>query len=527
MITPEDADGMFDLLTYQKGGSVLRMLERWLGADAFRAGVRHYLDRYQLANTETTDLWDSLESATEPAGAPDHGLVDLPARLPARDGARRRRRVTITQQRFTLRARPTATQRWAIPVRARVHTGATSRDAVAAARRRRDRRSTFPPTRSSCSTPAAKASTASRTRPSGATACSTPGVLEPLERFSLVDDLWASVLAGRRRAAAEFLACARRFADETDLVVWRVLDRAPARRRPARRGRRARPACAPRSRRSSGPTLQRLGWDRAADDDRTPPTARPARSTRSARSPRTRRPIARARGDRTTRGGADADVAGRRRSASSRAHGDADDFDEFVDRGPAPPRHPQEQLRYLYSLGDFPTEELVLRAAELAMSDAVRAQNGPFVSSGALRNREHGPRVWAFVRDHWDASRARFCPSLIPRMIEGITWLVDDASPTTSRSSSARTRWPRAVARSRSTWNGCRCTGRRLHASATALPPRSCNRASARNLSIRGPARCRRDALLVVVGRPRPVGVLDRQHGEAGGTRRCVFTYTK
>ena len=80
MITPEDADGMFDLLTYQKGGSVLRMLERWLGADAFRAGVRHYLDRYQLANTETTDLWDSLEVGDRQARAPDHGLVDLPSR---------------------------------------------------------------------------------------------------------------------------------------------------------------------------------------------------------------------------------------------------------------------------------------------------------------------------------------------------------------------------------------------------------------------------------------------------------------
>src|SRR6185295_9131276 len=64
VVTPEDADGMFDLLTYQKGGSVLRMLERWLGADAFRAGVRAYLVRYELATTETTDLWDSLESAT-------------------------------------------------------------------------------------------------------------------------------------------------------------------------------------------------------------------------------------------------------------------------------------------------------------------------------------------------------------------------------------------------------------------------------------------------------------------------------
>ena len=63
--TPEDADGMFDILTYQKGGSVVRMLERWLGDDAFRRGVRHYLDIHRYGNTETTDLWDALEHETD------------------------------------------------------------------------------------------------------------------------------------------------------------------------------------------------------------------------------------------------------------------------------------------------------------------------------------------------------------------------------------------------------------------------------------------------------------------------------
>src|SRR6185369_3116298 len=47
-------------------------------------------------------------------------------------------------------------------------------------------------------------------------------VLEPLERFALVDDLWAAVLAGDA-TAAEFLSCARRFADESDPVVWRAV----------------------------------------------------------------------------------------------------------------------------------------------------------------------------------------------------------------------------------------------------------------------------------------------------------------
>ena len=62
------------------------------------------------------------------------------------------------------------------------------------------------------------------------------------------------------------------------------------------------------------------------------------------------------------------------------------------------------------------------------MSDAVRPQNGPFVIQRALRNREQGPAVWAFVRDNWDDVRARFSGSLIPRLLDGITWLVDDAS---------------------------------------------------------------------------------------------------
>ena len=31
---------MFDVLTYEKGASVLRMLEQYLGADKFRDGIR-------------------------------------------------------------------------------------------------------------------------------------------------------------------------------------------------------------------------------------------------------------------------------------------------------------------------------------------------------------------------------------------------------------------------------------------------------------------------------------------------------
>ena len=62
--SPADAEGMFDVLTYQKGGAVLRMLEQYLGEEQFRGGVGHYLRTHAYGNTETSDLWDALEETS-------------------------------------------------------------------------------------------------------------------------------------------------------------------------------------------------------------------------------------------------------------------------------------------------------------------------------------------------------------------------------------------------------------------------------------------------------------------------------
>ena len=73
MISPEDAEAMYDILTYEKGAAVVRMLEQFLGVDQFRGGVKQYLMDHSFANTTTTDLWDSLEVAT---GVPVRAAMD-------------------------------------------------------------------------------------------------------------------------------------------------------------------------------------------------------------------------------------------------------------------------------------------------------------------------------------------------------------------------------------------------------------------------------------------------------------------
>ena len=63
--SPQEADEMFDALTYGKGSAVLRMIEQFIGEDAFRDGVGRYLRDHAYGNTETSDLWAALDQASD------------------------------------------------------------------------------------------------------------------------------------------------------------------------------------------------------------------------------------------------------------------------------------------------------------------------------------------------------------------------------------------------------------------------------------------------------------------------------
>src|SRR5499427_7767601 len=64
VLSPEECRAMFDILTYEKGAAVLRMLEQFLRPEVFRDGIRRYLRKHEFGNTETGELWDALEEAS-------------------------------------------------------------------------------------------------------------------------------------------------------------------------------------------------------------------------------------------------------------------------------------------------------------------------------------------------------------------------------------------------------------------------------------------------------------------------------
>ena len=65
--TVEQASQAFDAITYQKGEAVIRMLEGYVGEDAWREGVRNYMKAHAYGNTVSDDLWRRSQAA---AGKP-------------------------------------------------------------------------------------------------------------------------------------------------------------------------------------------------------------------------------------------------------------------------------------------------------------------------------------------------------------------------------------------------------------------------------------------------------------------------
>ncbi len=87
----KQATERFDVITYWKGAGVVRMIEGFLGADAFRTGVRAYLNRYREANATADDFWRELSAASGRDVARDRQRLDQAAR-PSAAAHRRARR---------------------------------------------------------------------------------------------------------------------------------------------------------------------------------------------------------------------------------------------------------------------------------------------------------------------------------------------------------------------------------------------------------------------------------------------------
>ena len=414
VLSPHDADGMFDVLTYQKGGSVLRMLQQYLGEEGFRAGIRLYLRSREYGNAETTDLWDAIEEAT---GEPVRRIMDTwifqgghPVVSVDADGDQLR----LEQRTFRYGPHDDAST-WAVPVLVRagsttertllddrtgsVRVGDLGGGVVANAGGHGFYRVRYSPELLAALTPHI-------------------GSLEPVERALLVEDTWASVLAGDTEAST-LLDLLEGYRGEDDPAVWATISPALGALDRILDGD-ARGALQSYVRGLAGPALERFGWEPEADESDLASHARQIVLTILGTVGADRSVQARARELHGT-DGLDPNVAAAT-VAIVAATGTAEDHAAFLERYKTSPS-PQEALRYLYGLGGFPDRDLAQRSLALTLTDTIRSQNAPFLIQLLLQNRDTNELAWEFVKGEWDAINERFPDNTIPRLLGGVTTL--------------------------------------------------------------------------------------------------------
>ena len=100
---PKDAEAMFDVLTYEKGASVLRMLRRPHCTDRLSATeYRDYLRAHAYGNADTNDLWVSLgKIAKHPVPELMDSWIFQPGFPLITAELRKGVEFVLTQQRFT------------------------------------------------------------------------------------------------------------------------------------------------------------------------------------------------------------------------------------------------------------------------------------------------------------------------------------------------------------------------------------------------------------------------------------------
>ena len=433
---PADAEGMFDILTYEKGAAVLRMIEQWIGPDAFRDGVRAYLDEFRYSNTDTADLWAALARGT---GQPVGEIMDswiLQGGHPLVTVDLAGSRMKLSQQRFTFHGGDATDEpRWSIPLRVRASVaGETVEHHVLLSDTTMDLELGGEPEWVDANP---DATGFFRTHYAGGAIEAHNRrlpAMEAVERFALLDDAWAALLNSSGELAPVVATIRGIAATETDASIWRRIGSAMGSLRLLGGGDHA-PAVARLTRDLIGDRLTALTEriDHADLDHEAPDQASDD--------------------DRDLRGilfrlagvvGDDGDVAAQATRWFSElladptsldgslttavlevvaAQGGTAEFDQIVDLYRTATT-PQDELRALGALACFDEVEPARRLCAMSL-DEIRSQNAPFTLAQAMGNPGVGIDYWRFVTEHWDAMNERFPSSSIVRMVGGVRSFFD------------------------------------------------------------------------------------------------------
>jgi len=423
----DEATENFDVITYEKGGAMLRMIEGWLGEETFRAGIRDYVRRHEWGNAAAADLWGALARASsQPVGEVADAWTTRSG-YPLVCVERRGARVALSQRRFLQAAdddglpetRPVpVVLRWAddTGVRETRHLLRGTRETLDLPARG--------DVRFACANRAGagfyRVQYADEER---AALARHAAQLAPVERMNLVADAWALFRTGAGTLAS-VLDLVVGLAGDTDYaVLGELVGRLEAMERRFLVDA-DRPAFARIVYGLFAPHFAKTGWDAAPGED-DPARLRRAVVLRAlalvARRPEFARE-ARARLERFWAGDAaalDANLLDPAALCAARA-GDAALFDRMAERSRTDP-DPAAKRRMLACLASFESPAILGRSVELLLADTVPTQDSSIYFGALVANRAAQGPAFDFVRARWaDVRRKTAAPMLARRLVESL-----------------------------------------------------------------------------------------------------------
>ncbi|MFO0774955.1 MAG: M1 family aminopeptidase [Nitrospiraceae bacterium] len=438
----KDLGAMFDVLTYQKGAAVLRMLEQFLGASVFREGIRRYLRAHAYANAETDDLWQALaDTSHQPVGEIMHNWVFTPgyplvtvSRSTARNGATQ---LVLKQQRFTYLDRPAlarrgapSTVRWKIPLLVATQQGDQPRT-----------ESPLLMTEATHRVPLSSDTTGVLVNPGGhgyyrvryapelraPLVAQYPNGLEPIDRFNFVNDEWALCMAGLS-SLTDYLDVVTVAARDRSPHVWSILlasfDKLETIVADADR-----PTYEAFIRSRLTPLFAELGWTARPDDSDLVRELRgdvietlavqgndPAVQTEALRlyTQAVDNPTA-----------VDPNLIPALIAIAAWT-GDAARYEEFISRRTSAAT-PQTERRFLFGLAGFRSPELVTRTLTSTISGEVRTQDAAGLVGSLLSSRHGHDAAWRFLVEHWEMVHERWPSNGLRRLFSHLAARADSS----------------------------------------------------------------------------------------------------
>jgi aminopeptidase N len=409
--TPAQILELDDAITYTKTAAVLRMLESYVGADSFRAGVDLYLKQHSYANATAFDFWNAqtqvskkpidkiMPTWTEQAGQP---LVTVKTQCSGNSET-----VALEQQRYFYdRAKLNAgsADLWQIPVCMKVGSTTSATEKCELITKKQASL-----TLQECSPwvyANAKAKGFYRSAYSSEAIRSIAKVAEsaltPAERMMLLSDVWASVRVDREPIGDYLVLAEGLQADRSSAVLGEIINQlsyisdylvSDADRE----------AFDLWVRQLLDPVARDVGWEAKPGETEDQAGLRARLMTalgEVARDPQVQA-LARKLTDQylADPSSVDHEIAAIALRIAA-LNGDQALYDRITADLKAA-KTPEAYFTDISALRHFSDPKLVEKTLEFAISPQMRSQDAPYLISGVMRDPATEKQAWVFVQAHW------------------------------------------------------------------------------------------------------------------------------